>query len=247
MAEGDKDTFSGAAEHDQAVRRAGDDRREAPRRADARVRDRARAVRRADRATSDRPITLASRVATDDDIRDKLREAIEDLRSASDRLQGKRERSSGARLDAARRRHRARDPLQPGDRAGDAALHPRPRLVGRRARSGHGATARTAAASHRAPGRRARRSEAGSSPSAVEMSARSRRARRPGSGAVIVPGTLGAQPVATGKATLDDVPPAWPGRGRGRRRLGAEEEQRDRVHLELRGGSARRGRCRCRP
>ena len=42
----------------------------------------------------DRPIMIASRVATDDDIRDKLREAIDDLRSASDRLQGKRERSS---------------------------------------------------------------------------------------------------------------------------------------------------------
>ena len=37
----------------------------------------------------DRPITIASRVATDDEIRDKLRDAIEDLRSASDRLQGK--------------------------------------------------------------------------------------------------------------------------------------------------------------
>src|SRR5438445_8687195 len=34
------------------------------------------------------PVTLASRVATDDDIRDKLRDAIEDLRHASDRLQG---------------------------------------------------------------------------------------------------------------------------------------------------------------
>jgi hypothetical protein len=43
----------------------------------------------------DRPITLASRVATDDDVRDKLREAIEDLRRAGDRLQGKKERSSG--------------------------------------------------------------------------------------------------------------------------------------------------------
>jgi hypothetical protein len=42
----------------------------------------------------DRPITLASRVATDDDVRDKMREAIEDLRSASERLQGRRERSS---------------------------------------------------------------------------------------------------------------------------------------------------------
>ena len=36
-------------------------------------------------------ITLASRVATDDDIRDKLRDAIEDLRHASERLQGKKE------------------------------------------------------------------------------------------------------------------------------------------------------------
>jgi hypothetical protein len=38
-------------------------------------------------------ITLASRVATDDDIRDKLRDAIEDLRRASDRLQGKKDHS----------------------------------------------------------------------------------------------------------------------------------------------------------
>ena len=37
------------------------------------------------------PVTLASRVATDDDIRDKMRDAIEDLRHASDRLQGKKE------------------------------------------------------------------------------------------------------------------------------------------------------------
>jgi len=40
------------------------------------------------------PVTLASRVATDDDIRDKLRAAIEDLRHASERLQGKREHTS---------------------------------------------------------------------------------------------------------------------------------------------------------
>ena len=42
-------------------------------------------------------VTLASRVATDDDIRDKLRDAIEDLRHASDRLQGRRDRSSRGR------------------------------------------------------------------------------------------------------------------------------------------------------
>ena len=42
----------------------------------------------------DKPLVVVSRVATDDDVRDKLRDAIEDLRSASDRIQGKRERSS---------------------------------------------------------------------------------------------------------------------------------------------------------
>ena len=35
-------------------------------------------------------VKLATRVATDDEIREKLRQAIEDLRDASDRLQGKR-------------------------------------------------------------------------------------------------------------------------------------------------------------
>jgi hypothetical protein len=39
-------------------------------------------------------VTLASRVATDDEIRNKLRDAIEDLRHASDRLQGRQDRSS---------------------------------------------------------------------------------------------------------------------------------------------------------
>jgi hypothetical protein len=45
----------------------------------------------------DKPIKLASRVATDDEVRDKVREAIEDLRDASERIQGKKvsERSSG--------------------------------------------------------------------------------------------------------------------------------------------------------
>jgi hypothetical protein len=36
-------------------------------------------------------VAVASRVATDDEIRDKLRAAIDDLRSAADRLQGKQE------------------------------------------------------------------------------------------------------------------------------------------------------------
>ena len=41
----------------------------------------------------DQPVRLATRVATDDDVKDKVRDAIEDLRRASDRLQGKREHS----------------------------------------------------------------------------------------------------------------------------------------------------------
>jgi hypothetical protein len=36
-------------------------------------------------------VTLATRVATDDEIREKLKDAIDDLRSAADRLQGKKE------------------------------------------------------------------------------------------------------------------------------------------------------------
>jgi hypothetical protein len=39
----------------------------------------------------DEPVRIAARVATDDDVRDRLRDAIDDLRSASTRLQGKRD------------------------------------------------------------------------------------------------------------------------------------------------------------
>jgi len=39
-------------------------------------------------------VTLATRVATDDEIRDRLKDAIEDLRSAATRLQGKKSHSS---------------------------------------------------------------------------------------------------------------------------------------------------------
>ena len=39
-------------------------------------------------------VTLATRVATDDEIREKLRDAIDDLRNASDRLQGKKDHGS---------------------------------------------------------------------------------------------------------------------------------------------------------
>jgi hypothetical protein len=38
-------------------------------------------------------VAVASRVATDDEVRDKLRAAVDDLRSAADRLQGKKEHS----------------------------------------------------------------------------------------------------------------------------------------------------------
>jgi hypothetical protein len=40
-------------------------------------------------------VTLAARVATDEEIRDKLKDAIDDLRNAADRLQGK--KSHGGR------------------------------------------------------------------------------------------------------------------------------------------------------
>ena len=46
-----------------------------------------------------RPASVAARVATDSEIRDKLKDAIDDLRTAADRLQGKRERTGrGATL-----------------------------------------------------------------------------------------------------------------------------------------------------
>jgi hypothetical protein len=38
-------------------------------------------------------VTLAARVATDDEIRERLRAAVDDLRSAADRLQGRRSHS----------------------------------------------------------------------------------------------------------------------------------------------------------
>jgi gas vesicle protein len=38
-------------------------------------------------------VTLATRVATDDEVRDRLKDAIEDLRSAANRLQGKKSHS----------------------------------------------------------------------------------------------------------------------------------------------------------
>lgn len=37
------------------------------------------------------PVTLATRVATDDDVREKLKAAVDDLRNAADRLQGRKE------------------------------------------------------------------------------------------------------------------------------------------------------------
>ena len=62
------------------------------------------------------PVRIATRVATDDDVRDKLREAIEDLRSAGDRLQGQArplDPQHGAAVDGPD----AGSALQPGHRA----------------------------------------------------------------------------------------------------------------------------------
>lgn len=42
-------------------------------------------------------VTVASRVATDEEVRERLKTAIEDLRSAANRLQGKQERSHRGR------------------------------------------------------------------------------------------------------------------------------------------------------
>ena len=38
-------------------------------------------------------VTLATRVATDEEVRDRLKEAVDDLRNAADRLQGKKSHS----------------------------------------------------------------------------------------------------------------------------------------------------------
>ena len=58
----------------------------------------------------------------------------------------------------------------------------------------------------------------------------------PGCGAWIVPGTLGAQPVAIGNGqVLEALPPREVGR-RVDGAVVAEEEQRDRVHLEVEVG-----------
>ena len=73
----------------------------------------------------DEPVRIAARVATDDDVRDKLRDAIEDLRSASDRLQGE-ARPLGRNTALLFVGHRARSPLQPGHRARDPPLHQGP-------------------------------------------------------------------------------------------------------------------------
>ena len=40
-------------------------------------------------------VTLAQRVATDDEVREKLRTAIDDLRNAADRLQGRKRQGKG--------------------------------------------------------------------------------------------------------------------------------------------------------
>jgi gas vesicle protein len=39
------------------------------------------------------PVTMATRVATDEDVRERLKEAVEDLRDAAGRLQGRKDHS----------------------------------------------------------------------------------------------------------------------------------------------------------
>jgi hypothetical protein len=68
--------------------------------ADEDLRDNVKAAFQAAREVYDELIgnrsvtTVATRVATDKDIQDKLREALDELRVASDRVQGKKEHSS---------------------------------------------------------------------------------------------------------------------------------------------------------
>ncbi len=71
--------------------------------------------------------TVATRVATDEEVRAKLRTAVEDLRSAADRLQGKRRSDRKRGRTVAPARHRDRHPLQPGHRPRDAQVDRRTR------------------------------------------------------------------------------------------------------------------------
>ena len=59
---------------------------------------------------------MAFKVARDKDIQKELSKAVEELRKAGERAQGK-ESHTGRNVDAADGGHRARRPVQPGDRA----------------------------------------------------------------------------------------------------------------------------------
>ena len=147
-----------------------------------------------DELIGDRGVTtVATRVATDKDIQDKLRDAVDELRSRSGPRPGQ-EGPLRPQRDAPDRRHRARHPLQPGDGPGHAQVARRRRLRRRRlhVREPGRTTARAArtqprprspalalvdrlesSASASPPGvtgASARRSEPGSSPLALEMS-----------------------------------------------------------------------------
>ena len=69
-----------------------------------------------------KPVIIATRVATDEDVRGQLSSAIDDLKSASDRLKGKKDHSGRNTTLLACGDH-ARDPLQPGHGPGDPPLH----------------------------------------------------------------------------------------------------------------------------
>ena len=113
---------------------------------------------------------------------------------ARERAPAREEGALGAQHDPARRRHRARAPLQPDHGPGDAPIHQGHAGIGRRVAD----TARRRLERPRpvklqsgpAPRRRPRQPSRGMS---VDRSAIA-----PGSGARATPGGLGAQPVATG-------------------------------------------------
>ena len=137
--------------------------------------------------------TVATRVATDKDIQDKLREAVDELRTAADRVQGKKDHSGrnatlliagialgilfnpvtgpgDAQVARGRRLRRRRLHVrEPGRRRlGRAGLNRGLDL--RHSRSPTGSNRRRAHRRPAATGASARRSEPGSSPLALEMS-----------------------------------------------------------------------------
>ena len=182
----------------------------------------------------DKPITIASRVATDDEIRDKLRDAIEDLRSAGDRLQGKKERSGSAarRYSSRASRSGSSSTPSPGRRRGGSS-RTCSRAAGTTTTTTTTRTARTAASGHRSafgrsgPAQRRRVEAVGG------RDVRDPDQHRPRSRGADRAGNLRRPAGRDREREAREVPP--------RREVGArvdgpvlaEEEHRDRIHLEV--------------